>query len=105
MSSCRDCGETVLWATDERGSRISLSPQCPVYAVVALDPGSRDRAVKRADVDGTVLYVPHRATCSRRKESNGRGQRERPDYRARAAEPGEQEIGPGPGPKGTGDAR
>lgn len=57
--NCKKCGQSIIWAEDERGKYVSLTISQEVYSVVY--PGPHDRFLtKRAKQQ---VYVNHRLVC------------------------------------------
>ena len=84
LSTCRDCGNAIVWGVDEDGKRIPLDPRASVYHVTAFDWVGQLYVVERIGPGEPVHYVSHFWTCPKaRHHSNVR--RDRPAPRSRAA--------------------
>ena len=60
MTSCKGCGREIVWAEDDKGTKIPLDPRAPVYQVV-----------DGVAVRNTKAMVSHFATCSQANRFSG----------------------------------
>jgi len=57
---CKGCGRSILWATDEKGTRHPLDARAPCYS---FNGGDLDGEFKVHRSEGT--WCSHFATCSK----------------------------------------
>ena len=71
MSHCRSCGAEIVWATSPTGRAMPLNAKADPMGNVRVFGASGARSavvlagekLKRAQADGSLLFMPHHATC------------------------------------------